>query len=270
MFVLLGPDFEGTPQAYQRLARATGLVAYDLRARIRSGSWGVVKALADPQQAAVLARALVDAQFRPVLVDRSVAHDSARPIVPVRSVSLGENEFVLGLREREMSVEYGALACVIRGEVLPGRSVQRSSGSGPSSATFRAVAATTETTVPINVVGSTFESFQAADLHFLTAPWIARIDLHSLGGSANEASPRALDSLADELARRAGARVDRNVRTSSVASLAEQASPRRSGSEPPGLREARREQADERFDAYSRIIGEAERQTRFSARGQAP
>lgn len=266
MFVLLGPDFEGTPEAYQRLAQATGLVAYDLRARVRSGSWGVVKALADPGQAASLVQALVEAQFRPVSVERRVAHDSARPIVAVRSVALGENEFVLGLRDREMTVAFAALACVVRGEVVPGRSVQRSSGSGPSSATFRAVAATSEATLPSTAVASTFEAFQAADLHFLTAPWVARIDLHSLGGSAHEASPRALDALADELAERAQARVDRNVRTSSVASLAEQAIPRPSGSETSNLRETRREQADERFDAYSRIIGEAERQARFMAR----
>jgi hypothetical protein len=267
MFVLLGPDFEGTPDAYQRLARATGLVAYDLRARLRAGSWGVVKALADVGQARALAQALIDAKFRPVLVERSVAHDSARPIVEVRSVALGEKDFVLGLRERDMTVEYAALACVVRGEVQPGRSVQRAAGSGPSSATFRAVAASTEVATPINVVQSPFEAFQAADLHFLTAPWVARLDLHSLGGSANEASPRALDALADELGRRASARIDRSVRTSSVASLAEQASPRRSASEPPNVREARRDQADERFDAYSRIIGEAERQTRWAARG---
>ncbi|MGC4086499.1 MAG: hypothetical protein QM756_01120 [Polyangiaceae bacterium] len=260
MFVLLGPDFEGTPEAYQRLARATGLVAYDLRSRVRSGSWGVVKALADAAQAQALAQALADAQFRPTLIDRAVAHDSNRPIVSVRSLALHDGHFVLGLRERDMSVEYAALACVVRGEVQPGRSVQRGTTSGPSSATFRAVSAATETPVAINLVQSPFEAFQAADLHFLTAPWVARLDLHSLGGGVNEASPRALDALADELARRAGARVDRNARNSSVASLAEQATPRRSGgSEPPGVREARREQADERFDAYSRIIGEAER-----------
>ncbi|MFZ5889769.1 MAG: hypothetical protein ACOY0T_01760 [Myxococcota bacterium] len=259
MFVLLGPDFEGTAEAYQRLARVTGLVAYDLKARLRAGSWGVVKALADMGQAQALAQALAQENFHPVLVERAVAHDSNRPIVPVRSVALNPNDFVLGLRERDMTVEYAALACIVRGEVQPGRSVQRAAGSGPSSATFRAVAASTDVPVQMNVAQSPFEAFQAADLHFLTAPWVARIDLHSLGGTANEASPRALDALADELARRAGARVDRSVRNSSVASLAEQATPRRSHSEPPNLREARREQADERFDAYSRIIGEAER-----------
>jgi hypothetical protein len=264
MFVLLGPDFEGTPEAYQRLARATGLVAYDLRSRLRPGSWGLVKALADEAQAVALARALSDAHFRPILIDRAVAHDNNRPIVPVRSVALTEQNLVLGLQDRDMTVEFAALACVIRGEVQPGRSVQRGTASGPSSGNYRAVTAPADVSVAINVVQSPFEAFQAADLHFLTALWVARLDLHSLGGSAHEATPRVLDGLADELARRAGSRVDRNVRTSSVASLAEQATPKR-GSEPPNVREARREQADERFDAYSRIIGEAERMLRARA-----
>ena len=125
MFVLLGPDFEGTPDAYQRLARATGLVAYDLRARLRAGSWGVVKALADVGQARALAQALIDAKFRPVLVERSVAHDSARPIVEVRSVALGEKDFVLGLRERDMTVEYAALAChIVTNGMLNGETIR--------------------------------------------------------------------------------------------------------------------------------------------------
>ena len=38
MFVLLGPDFDGTRDAYQRLARATGLVSYDLKDVFDEGS----------------------------------------------------------------------------------------------------------------------------------------------------------------------------------------------------------------------------------------
>ena len=103
-------------------------------------------------------------------------------------------------------------------------------------------------------------------MHFLSVSWVARLDLHSLGGSVHEASPRALDTLADEIAKRAQVRVDRSIRTSSVVAVAEQSAPMRTmGSEPPGLREARREQADERFDPYSRLIGEAERRSRAEA-----
>ncbi len=263
MFVLLGPDFEGSNEAYQRLVRATGLVAYDLRARLRTGTWGVVKALADPAQAVLLAKSLSDEGFRPVLLDRTVAHDPSRPIVPVRSVTLRETDFVLALPERDMAVEYAALACIVRGEVQPGRILQRGSGTGPSSATFRAVAASSEGPLSGQGTQSPFEAYQAADLHFLSAPWIGRVDLHSLGGGALDVNPRTLDALADDLARRAKVRVDRGVRTSSVVSIAEQSSSRRAPtSEPPGVREARREQADERFDPYSRLIGAAERQLR--------
>ncbi|HWA78013.1 MAG TPA: hypothetical protein VG937_37015 [Polyangiaceae bacterium] len=268
MFVLLGPDFEGSNDAYQRLAQATGLVAYDLRARVRSGAWGVVKTLADEAQAESLARALRLAGFRPILIDRSVAHDPERRIVHVRDIELRETDFALGLRDRQMVVEYAALSCLVRGEVQPGRTAQRGSASGPSSATFRAVAAVE--TPSLRDPQSTFESYQAADLHFLSVPWVARIDLHSLGGTSHEASPRSLDALSDELGKRAGVRVDRSIRTSSVAALAEQSAPMRTlGSEPPGLREARREQADDRFDPYSRLIGEAERQMRAGARSNS-
>jgi hypothetical protein len=262
MFVLLGPDFAGNSEAYQRLAQATGLVAYDLRARVRTGSWGVVKALADEVQAQALAQNLSRAGFRPVLVDRHLGHDPERRIVNVRGIQLRETDFVLGLREREMPVEYGALACIVRGEVQPGRTIQRAAASAPSSATFRAVAASSDAPSR-DASQSAFEVYQAADLHFLSVHWIARLDVHSLGGSGHEQSPRQLDALVDELAKRAGARVDRGIRHSSVVALAEQSAPLRTvGSEPPGLREARREQSDDRFDPYSRLIGEAERRVR--------
>lgn len=260
MFVLLGPDFEGSDETYQRLSRATGFVAYDLRSRLRPGSWGVVKALADPAQANALAQALVDAGFRPVLVERTVAHDPERRIVPVRGIQLREREFVLALRERDMAVEFAAIACAVRGEVLPGRVAQASSASGPSSGSMRIAAVVSEASIGREAPQSLFEAYQALDLHFLSVPWIARLDVHALAGSAFEQSPRGLDQLADELARKAGVRVDRTARTSSVVALAEQsAAPRALASEPPSLREARREHADERFDAYSRVVGEAER-----------
>jgi hypothetical protein len=263
MFVLLGPGFEGTQDAYQRLAAATGLVGYDLRARIRPGTWGVVKALADESQALDLAHALEAARFSPVLIERRVAHDPARRILPARGLSLQETGFVLELRDRQMSIEYAALACVVRGEVQPGRTTQRGAGTtGPSSATFRAVAVS-DAPLLREASQSPFEAYQAADLHFLSVPWIARLDARAFVSSGAEVNPRALDAVVDALAERARVRVDRGVRTSSVASLAEQsATPWAQTSEPPGVREARREQADERFDPYSRLIGEAERRER--------
>ena len=260
MFVLLGPEFEGSNEAYERLAQATGLVAYDLRARVRSGVWGVVKTLADEAEAESLARALRAAGFRPTLLERWVTHDPERRIVHVRDLELRKTDFVLGLHERKMNVEYAALACVVRGEVQPGRTTSRG-GSAPSSSSFR-VASAAEPASHRDPL-STFESYQAADLHFLSVTWVARIDVHSLAGGVSEAGPCSLDTLADEIGTRAGVRVDRGIRTSSVVAGAEQCAPTRTvGSEPPSLREARREQADDRFDPYSRLIGEAERQRR--------
>src|SRR5688500_5155915 len=47
MLVLLGPSFAGGDAEYQRLSKVTGLVAYDLRSRVKPGMWGLVKARAD-------------------------------------------------------------------------------------------------------------------------------------------------------------------------------------------------------------------------------
>ena len=55
MLVLLGPSFAGGDAEYQRLSKVTGMVAYDLRSRVKPGSWGLVKALADETEAARLA-----------------------------------------------------------------------------------------------------------------------------------------------------------------------------------------------------------------------
>ena len=258
MFVLLGPEFDATPESYLRLTQATGLVAYDLRARVRAGHWSVVKTLADASQADELARSLTVHGFRPILIERNVAHDPARRIVLARSVKLQQADFTLELKDRLMTIEYSALAAVVRGEVQPGRSPHRGPGSGPSSASLRAVNAQSEPLIRENQ-GLPFEAFQAADLHFLSVPWIARVDAQALGMASSELSLSQLDAFADDLARRGQVRVDRGVRTSSVATLAEQAG--RAATESP-LRDTRRELPDERFDPYSRLIGEAERQAR--------
>ena len=56
MLVLLGPSFAGGDADYQRLSKATGMVAYDLRARLKPGMWGLVKALADEAEAERLSK----------------------------------------------------------------------------------------------------------------------------------------------------------------------------------------------------------------------
>lgn len=262
MLVLIGPDFDGSSEAYGRLARVTGLVPYDLKARIRPGAWGVVKVLADSAQAESLAAELSEAGFQPLLVQREVAHDPDRRIVHAKGLTLEETSFTLHFTERDMPVEYGAVSCVVRGEVQPGRAASRGAGS-PSSGSMRAVNPGEPQSVR-EVQQSPFESYHAADVHFLTVPWIARIDVRAVGTQTGDPSVRALDALVDDLARRSGVRVDRAVRTSSLASFAEQSvSMRAPPPEPPSRRgDHRREQPDERFDPYSRLVGEAERRRR--------
>jgi len=260
MLVLLGPDFDGTPVSYDRVARASGFVAYDLKARLRPGFWGVVRTLADALQAEALAKELTDVGFSPILVNSEVAHDPERRIVHARGLELGDATFVARVADQEMPIEYAAIACVVRGEVQPGRNPQRSS---PSSSSFRAVSPSSEPPSSRELQQSPFEAYQAADVHFLSVPWILRLDARSLATLGGDSGVRALDAIADELSRRAGARVDRGARSSSLAAFAEQTlSMKNPSAEPPSRREARREHADERFDPYSRLIGEAERRQR--------
>jgi len=264
MLVLLGPSFDGTPASYERLAHATGLVAYELRARLRPGLWGVVRTLADVAQAEALAHELASLGFEPVLVSATVAHEPERRIVHARAVSLAEASFAARVGDAEMPIEYAAIACIVRGEVQPGRT-QRSSSS---SSNFRAVSPASEPPSTRHPEQSLFESYQAADVHFLSVPWILRLDARSFATLAGDSGVPALDALADELAERASVRVDRGARTSSVATFAEQTvSMKNPSGEPPSRREARREHADERFDSYSRLIGEAERRVRVARPG---
>jgi hypothetical protein len=253
MFVLLGPNFEGTRDEYQRLARATGLVSYDLKARIRKGVWGVVKLLGDAKEAQALAGSLRGLGFAPVLIDRSVLHDPERRAAPALSLQLAEKDLILQFSDREMRVPYSSLAVVVRGEVQPGRIA---SSANPSSGSLRAATPGPDSFVAQKL---SFEGYQAADLHFLEVPWSARLGTRGLETESGESGPRALDSLVDELAGRSGVRVDRGARTSSVAAFVEQPAPLRSLT--PASTSIR-EQTDERFDPYSRVIGEAERQLR--------
>ncbi len=261
MLVMLAPSFDGSSDAYLRLAKATGLVLYDLKARVKPGVWGVVKALADEAQASALAERLLAEGFPVFVVPREVAHDPNRRIVAIRSLEIHADRFLLHLREREMPIPFGALCCIVRGEVhlghVPSRSIT------PSSSTFRAV-------VPSNSdvqvfresqSSSNFEAYAAADLHFTTVLWVARIDVRSFDfsalGATSESPAADLDLLVDELSARTGVRVDRGVRASSVASVLLQRGGAPSSQAPRSSREAA---GDDRFDPYSRLIAEAERQ----------
>lgn len=263
MLVMLAPSFDGSGESYARLAQATGMVAYDLRSRIKPGVWGVVRALADEDQANELWRRLLESGLPAFVVPREVAHDAARRIVTIRGLELRADQVVLHLREREMAVPFGALTCIVRGEVhfgqVPARSIT------PSSSTFRAVAPSSSDMQMFreSFSASNFEAFAAADLHFATVSWVARLDARSFDfaalGLASESPASDLDQLVDTLAERAGVRVDRGVRSSSVVSVLLQGASSRASASQSQAPLSRETPTDERFDPYSRVIGEAER-----------
>ena len=266
MFVLLGPAFDGSDQGYQTLARATGLVPYDLRTRVKPGTWGVIRVFGDQGQAQELASKLLALGFPVVVVERQVLNDPERRHVPVSSLALGETDFAIRLKDREMRIPYGALACIVEGEVQPGRAAAATAPGSASSGSLRAV-------TPGGQEMQVFREAQlaapigylAADLHFSTVLWIARIDTRAFDFGPGRGSNVALElkSLTNLLSERSGVRVDRNVRTSSVASFAEQPASLRGASWPPVSQRAR-EALDARFDSYSRVLGEAERLARRS------
>ena len=271
MLVMLAPSFDGSSDAYGRLARVTGMLAYDLKSRIKPGVWGVVRALADEEQSGLLAARLHEEGFSVVVVPREVAHDPSRRIVTLRSLELRDEQLVLHLREREMPIPFGALSCIVRGEVhtghVPARSVT------PSSSTFRAVAPSTSDMQVFreSVSASAFDAFAAADLHFATVLWAARLDARSFDfsqfGLTSESPASDLDALVDTLAARASVRVDRGVRASSVVSVLMQSANTRTGTSIPPAPRSKEGPSDERFDPYSRVIAEAERLLSQSRKG---
>jgi hypothetical protein len=271
MLVLMGPPFEGTDEQYGALSRATGLVAYELRTKLKPDSWGVVRALADPLQADQLADALRGLGFRVALIDSLVAHDSERRIVTLRGLALGEDRLVLGLSEREIAIPYAAILVVVRGEVQIGQRPQIRSTS--SSSTFRAVVPSASDVAVFreSVQSVQLDAYAAADIHFVTVPWIARIDARnfdfSVLGEVSDSPVQDLDRLVDWIGTRANVRVDRKSRVSSLSSFASIAPPTRNTTPNPGGVTSQRGRldsgsGDDRFDAYSRLVAEAERQTR--------
>lgn len=281
MLVLLGPTFAGGDAEYQRLSKVTGMVAYDLRARLKPGTWGLVKALADEAEAQRLGDALRAEGFPIVVISREVATDPERPIVALRGLTIDEHGLTLQLRERTMTVPVAALSSIVRGEAQVGKAgAARSAGAGTSSATFRAVVpdASDLQVFRESLPPNSFEAFAAADLHFHSVTWIARIDARTFDfralGIAAASPAGALDTLVDRLALLARVRVDRAARASSISSFTQQASKGVAPhSLPPAAPMSQRPKeiaGDERFDPYSRVIGEAERQLAATIAAQSP
>src|SRR5690349_15221459 len=131
MLVLMGPSFAAGDADYQRLSKATGMVAYDLRARLKPGMWGLVKALANEADAERLRAALHAEGFPVVVVPREVATDPQRQIVALRGLLIQDQSLTLKLREREMTIPVAALCAIVRGEAQVGG--RRSpTGGGPA------------------------------------------------------------------------------------------------------------------------------------------
>ncbi len=270
MLVLLGPSFAGGDAEYQRLSKVTGMVAYDLRARLKPGTWGLVKALADEAEAERLSAALLAEGFPIVVVPREVATDPERPIVALRGLTIDDQGLTLQLRERAMTVPAAALSSIVRGEAQVGKAgAARNAGGGTSSSTFRAVVPNANDLQVFreSMPSTNFEAFAAADLHFHSVTWIARIDARSFDfralGIAAASPAGALDTLVDRLALLARVRVDRAARASSISSFTQQASkgvaPHSMPPAAPMSQRAKEVAGDERFDPYSRVVGEAER-----------
>jgi hypothetical protein len=273
MLVLLGPSFAGGDADYQRLSKVTGMVAYDLRARLKPGMWGLVKALADEGEALRLAAALQAEGFPIVVVPREVAGDADRPIVALKALLIEGQSLTLQLRERAMEVPVAALCCIVRGEAQVGKgSLARAAGGGAgatSSSTFRAVVpnASDLQVFRESMLPTSFEAFATADLHFHSVTWLARIDARSFDfrslGIAAASPAGALDTLVDRLGLLAKVRVDRAARASSITSFTQQASKGATPhSVPPSMPMSQRAKeiaCDDRFDPYSRVVGEAER-----------
>lgn len=270
MLILIGPSFEATKPAVQRLAQLTGLVAYDLNTKLRPGSWGVVKLLADVDKARELTEQLKAEGFPAVLVEADVAFDQTRRIVAVDRIGLGETQIDLELRGQTMPVPTKGLLTIVQGEAIV-RS-ERAATSTSSSNAFRAVVPTVPDIQAFRETQSTssYDSFHVADLHFATVLWVARLDARRTDFTAlgiQSGSPlQKLEQAVSQIAARSGVRVDRAVRTSSLASFATRPTPMRSTSPSPGApispRDLKPPPSDPHFDGYSRLVAQAERAAR--------
>lgn len=271
MLVLLAPEFDGSQAGYQRLSELTGLVVYDLKNKVRSGNWGLLRVLGDKDQARELADSLRLSGYKAVLVDAELAHDPARKVVQLDALELKPDHMVLYVQGRAMEIPYQALLTMVRGEVRPGRQQPRTGST--SSTSMRALAPTAAEVALFRETlhGGSENAFAGADLHFHTVLWLARIDARTFDFSMLPAASGnlALDlkALTEILAERSGVRVDDSIRKSSVASFAGRPPPMRKTSLAPGV--VRNEEKDDfQFTAYSRLVAEAERQAKLLPKGQ--
>ncbi len=273
MLVVLGPQFSASESELAALADATGLLVYDLRSRLRPGAWGVVRALADEDQAVQLVEELRRRGFAAVAIDAGVGQDTSRRVVYVRGADMQADGITLKLSERVMTIPYGALLAVVRGEVHMGRSPQAMSLGGGSRGTSTSGPFRSPTTGSAEVFREpkpqlVHEVFAAADIHFATVTWVARVDAREFEFPRfipeSPSFAERLDCFVDMLAERSGVHVDRHIRTSSLSSHTVRA-PRFTtpgGGLPPMSRRSVYT-TDEHFDAYSRMVAEAERQLRI-------
>lgn len=272
MLVLLGPGYQGRDPEISALVSETGLTAYDLRARLRPGAWGVIRAIADEQQAEALVGRLNRHGLPACAISSLVGQDSDRRIVYLRGLRFSATGFALRMVEREMTIPYGALLVIVRGEVHLGRSPHVTTSTS-SSLSLRPSTGNIGLMSTNSIAPDVFresrgsaahEVFAAADLHFATVPWIARIDAREIDfpedfnylANLGERLDRCIETLAGH----ASVRVDRGLRTSSLASHT--TGPQRPATPlPVGPASTRRQQgtSDEHFDAYSRLVAEAER-----------
>ncbi len=270
MLILIGPSFEASAPAVQRLAQLTGLVAYDLKTKLRPGSWGVVKLLADVEKAGDLTARLQAEGFPAVLVVADVAFDQGRRIVAVDRIALADEQLELELRGQTMLVPLKGLLTIVQGEAIV-RS-DRSVTAPASSNTFRAVVPTTQDLQAFRETqtASSYDSFHVADLHFATVLWVARLDARRTDftplGIETGSPLQKLEQAVAEITKLASVRVDRGVRTSSLASFATRPTPMRSTSPTPGApispRDLKPPPSDPHFDGYSRLVAQAERTAR--------
>src|ERR1700690_172278 len=106
MLVLLSPEFSGSEMQFAQLTQVTGLLPYDLRTRLRPGVWGVLRVLADFDQAQILVAKLTSLGFKAVAIDSAVGQDPERKIVYLRGLDATDTGITLRLSERQMFVPF--------------------------------------------------------------------------------------------------------------------------------------------------------------------
>ena len=129
MIVAVGPPLDAVEQHMDLLCHLTGLVAYDLKTRLRPDAWGVVRTLADPKDAFALAHKLQENGLRAVVLDPAVAWDPARRTASVRALEIGTEMLVVTLREGTLRLPHTSLVSIVRGELRIGEATSWLGGS---------------------------------------------------------------------------------------------------------------------------------------------